>query len=88
MELQRGMRVIVRSDLNVETLRDFPRCSFTPEMDKTLGQKGVIASITFSGNHSVNFDDKSLNRGKEALWSYRAMWLLPYVNEVTVVEED
>lgn len=89
MEIQKDMRVVVRSDLDVENMRDLERCSFIRAMDKTLGQKGTVVSATFTGNYVVDFDDKSLNRGGSACyWVYRAEWLLPYSNEVTIMEED
>lgn len=89
-----GNRVMVKSKLNVGKLRriyDNTYVSFVSEMDKTLGQKGIIVSEGNNGCYQVQFNDGSLNldqMGRPIFWTYKDKWLLLLKNEVTVVEED
>ena len=82
----KGQRVKVRADLEPSLLRqDYDSdIYFVESMDETIGESGTVVDIDQQAVY-VRFDNDDLNRN---LWAYNPLWLLPYANEVDIMEED
>ena len=85
-----NQRVRVNPDLNPHQIRNGEwAVNFVKEMDKTVGQIGVIININNYGI-VVDFDDKTLNTGDVYTkhWTFASQWLSEAKNEVDIMEED